>query len=1162
MLVTSSRTLAALVGVVAFSNFAAAQEPQFVVGGRGVGDLFGQQLVALGDVDLDGAPDFAVSAIRDSTLSSERGSVAVHSGVAGQLLYRIDGIATNDRFGWRLAAVDDLDGDGVRDLLVTAGYPPQGSTPIGRVEVRSGATGVLRYTLAATSAGANVFTFGSHIGGCGDVDLDGRGDFFVLATGSGSGRVRVHSGATGAFVREYAGATDFGESAASVMDLDGDGVRELAIGDRGYFQSNPTRRGRVLVHSGRTGALLRTHFGDATNSRFPVALADAGDVDRDGVGDLALSLERTFARSEVRIVSGASSATLREALSRFDDDDFGAALARIGDMDGDGFEDLAVGAPGTFGTLINAGAAYVLSGADGGELLRVPGSVISERIGAAVAGGGDLDGDGRADVLVGAPRFHPAAPPGRVLAFGRVDDDVVLDFELDDDFSTPLENGRAIGGGQRFGRVVQLAGIGPGHFGPATFDSSPTGPNAGGSDPDLLVGRGNVVILQAQSQQTVPGIFDVPDDFAGGGTLVVELLQPARAISLDLVDIDGSLGETAQVRLVDLSGRLRRYQVGSGYTGAVATGQGVRRLDLQTPFIQRGVVADASVSEDVGFDAGEVTRVEVTFSGSGAIDALKLRPFAPSAAGLRLIWSLPPPTSGGYYTFGSILRPAGDIDLDGHDDLLVGERIGPSSSMPTPFVQARSGVDGAVLRTFFGPPDSVSDALGELDLDGDAVPDVVMCGFVESTPALPNSGAARAFSGANGALLWERRGLAQERSAANVVGLGDVDNDGRDDLVLAPAGGSLLPYTVRVVSGATGMILRSIALPNTASSYGALFASGGDMDGDGIDDLLVGLPGDDTGAFDGGRIQVYSGATGALVAERFGAVAGRELGLRVGILDDLDGDGRAEAWVMRIGGTGGYTSDVVAGADLVSVRYTLDGLPTTLGDLDGDGVRDLATSFAVTGPLGVLYTAEGRSGLNGALLFREQHPFDSRFAEFSDAGDSDGDGFDDLAWSRTDPSSSNAFAIEVHSLARANGAAVCFGAASSTGFRAVLRASGSFQVAANDLTLTATGLPSGTLALLLSSPSYGIFEAPAIGGVASDGDLCIAGGPVTRHGSQLAVGLVAVFPLNLGALPTIQAPGGVRAAIVGETRFWQCWYRDNGFPGRSNFSDAIRVTFE
>jgi hypothetical protein len=64
------------------------------------------------------------------------------------------------------------------------------------------------------------------------------------------------------------------------------------------------------------------------------------------------------------------------------------------------------------------------------------------------------------------------------------------------------------------------------------------------------------------------------------------------------------------------------------------------------------------------------------------------------------------------------------------------------------------------------------------------------------------------------------------------------------------------------------------------------------------------------------------------------------------------------------------------------------------------------------------------------------------------------------------------------------------------------------------------------------------------------------------HGPRVAVGGCATYVLDLRALPTIEAPGGMRGAFAGETRYWQCWYRDGGAAGRSNFSDAIRVTFE
>jgi len=1136
----------------------AAQSVLFQLDASTVDSQFGLNVVALDDLDGDGVREFAVSAYNDGLVSPSRGSVSVYSGATRQLRYRVDGAWNYDGLGIRLVAVDDLDGDGLSDLLVTAGFPPQNSRYFGRVEVRSGASGALLYSVTAAAAGNNVNTLGETIGSLGDVDADGRGDFFVYVSESGAGRIHIYSGATGAFLRQHVGVTtNFGRAAASIADQNGDGVRDIAIGDPSYIQYSPAVRGQVLVVSGLNGTLLRTHFGDSTSYSFPLTLADPGDVDRDGVGDLALAIGRSNLGNEVRLLSGANGAPLRLYPSREIDDGFGTWLSNAGDVDGDGFVDLAVGAPLNSGGLVHAGAAYVMSGATGRDLLVATSGELNRYFGSSVAGIGDVDGDGRDDVLVGSPSSRIPPQLSYVRAFGIENTDVTFEFDVDDDFVTPLENGRAVGSGARFGRFIHLLGMGPGHFGPAAFDSSPMGPNASGPSAHLLADSGNVVLLQATSQQTVPGIFDVPSAFAGGGTIVVELLRASRPISIDLVGLDIGANGGANVQLFDTNNRTRSYQVDVGYTGSVAAGMGRRTLDLQTLIRQLGVQGAATVTESVGFDSDEVRRIEVTFVGSGAIDSLRLRPL-PQEVVLRQLWRIEDPSSPGFYTFGSILRAAGDLDGDGRGDLLVAE-----SAAAMPFVQVRSGHDGSILRTISGPIGFVSDVLGELDLDGDSVPDSVVGGFRESTAALPSSGAARAYSGATGALLWLRRGLAGEASAGTLVAMGDLDGDGRDDLALAPYTTTGSPYLVRIVSGASGALIRSIALPAAASHPGAAFGPGLDFDLDGALDLILGLPGLNSAGPGASRIQVYSGATGALLVERFSQAPETLLGIRVAGLNDLDGDGRGELFIGSYVPGIGFVTRIVSGLDLTTPLFSFNGLGEVIGDVDGDGARDFVASRVMVGSTGqVEYNRDCLSGRDGTRIVLARASFADRFDHAADAGDTNGDGLDDIAWSRTIPNNTTRYAVEVHTLDRQNGATVCFGTTNSTGVRAQLRTMGSFRIVSNSMSLVATDIPSGNPTLLLSSAIFGRVPFPVISGVASEGNLCVAGGHVTRHATRLAVGSTATFPLDLTALPTIEAPGFLRAAAVGESRFWQCWYRDQGAPGRSNFSDAIQVTFE
>lgn len=208
-----------------------------------------------------------------------------------------------------------------------------------------------------------------------------------------------------------------------------------------------------------------------------------------------------------------------------------------------------------------------------------------------------------------------------------------LDFETDDDFTTPFVNGQDLSTPPEFGRLVSIGSrqpfAGQQHFGPATFDSTPTGPNQHAEDTDLLVDTGNVVILQESMGQSSPGIFTVPDDSAGGGTITFdftgfEFTEQVEPVSIRLIDIDQGAPRASRVILRDVLGRTRTYIVPGGWTGdLVADGPpGNRVLDLTSLVPQPGLNGNATVTQDSDYIPGEVVHMEIELGGSGAIDDL------------------------------------------------------------------------------------------------------------------------------------------------------------------------------------------------------------------------------------------------------------------------------------------------------------------------------------------------------------------------------------------------------------------------------------------------------------------------------------------------------------------------------------------------------------
>ncbi|MBL8800402.1 MAG: FG-GAP repeat protein [Planctomycetes bacterium] len=200
-----------------------------------------------------------------------------------------------------------------------------------------------------------------------------------------------------------------GTSVAGGYDFDGDGFDDLVVGTPKADTGGKTDNGIVQVISGRTGAVLQQKVGDNSFDQFGSAVAIAGDVDNDGVRDVIAGAPQAsnfpFGQTGMaRAFSGATGATLFTWYGIAAGDRFGHSVDGGFDTNGDGFGDVIVGAPdGDNGALLGAGYFATLSGANGATLLLRFGVNSLGQLGAAVAGVGDLNGDGQRDFVVGAP---------------------------------------------------------------------------------------------------------------------------------------------------------------------------------------------------------------------------------------------------------------------------------------------------------------------------------------------------------------------------------------------------------------------------------------------------------------------------------------------------------------------------------------------------------------------------------------------------------------------------------------------------------------------------------------------------------------------------------------------------------------------------------------
>lgn len=195
-------------------------------------------------------------------------------------------------------------------------------------------------------------------------------------------------------------------SAISVgPDLDGDGFADIAVGAPG-LKKGTSPLGGVLILSGRDFSVLHTLYGAQNGDGFGAALAWCGDVDHDGVADLAVGAPDYFGVGRdsglVRIHSGATWNVIREFKGATKQGQFGFALTDLGDANGDGVDDLLIGAPFDHAAGVVTGLVQLCSGSDGATLLALHGEAGSE-YGWSIGDVGDVDGDSVNDFAVGAP---------------------------------------------------------------------------------------------------------------------------------------------------------------------------------------------------------------------------------------------------------------------------------------------------------------------------------------------------------------------------------------------------------------------------------------------------------------------------------------------------------------------------------------------------------------------------------------------------------------------------------------------------------------------------------------------------------------------------------------------------------------------------------------
>jgi hypothetical protein len=406
--------------------------------GVALNDGLGWSVSGAGDVNGDGYDDVIVGApyYTNGTLNF-CGAAYVHhgspSGVASTASATLTGGGTYDYFGWSVSGAGDVNGDGYDDILVGA-YHYDNFT--GRAYVHHGSSsGVLARASVILTGGAANDQFGFSVAGAGDVNDDGYDDVVIGAPyhSNGalteSGAAYIHHGSTSSVSTSASttltGSATYnflGNSVSGAGDTNGDGFDDVVIGAPGYSSGSLLYSGRAYIHqgsaSGVSSSASSTVTGGAASDYLGYSVAGAGDVNGDGYDDVILganyytsgALPSAGAAyihhgSPSGVTTSASSTLTGSAAYR----ELGFSVASAGDVNNDGFDDVIVGSNNYTG----AGEAYIHQGSAGGVSLiatvTLSGVTLGDGFGWSAAGAGDVNGDGHDDVIVGAPRYDNGA---------------------------------------------------------------------------------------------------------------------------------------------------------------------------------------------------------------------------------------------------------------------------------------------------------------------------------------------------------------------------------------------------------------------------------------------------------------------------------------------------------------------------------------------------------------------------------------------------------------------------------------------------------------------------------------------------------------------------------------------------------------------------------
>ena len=911
-------------------------------------------------------------------------------------------VTGSDNLGTAVCTAGDVNGDGYSDILVGNHMYMVGFQRYGRVDLYLGsATGPsLASDWSYVISGSDYF--GYSVSTAGDINGDGYDDVIIGSPHYANaymqeGRAYVfHGSAHGLSLSPdwtFAGDQDTawcGMCVATAGDVNGDGYDDVLVTspqEAGTFELE----GRVDLFYGSASGLA-PHPSWSRNSwtigYFLVSAAGAGDINGDGYDDFVAGMPGADNyigyTGKVRCWFGSATGPSPfytdisgpAVLSRF-----GASVSIPGDVNGDGYADVLVGAPGHTNDM---GQVQLFLGQSSG-ISTTPswtrnGTGYGSRRGESLFAAGDFNGDGHADVIVGTPGYDAVtADEGMVELHAGTLTGI-------DDLQTALQWYEGEEGDSRIGCAVATAGdVNGDGFG------------------DILIGSEGMACLYYGGTH-YPGEVDA----TRGGTLANEYYGWSVGFTGD-VNADG---------YSDLLAGGHMYSNGQANEGIVQLwlGAGPELLAATADWQFEPNQANANAGWAVA-GAGDVNGDGYGDALMGAVNYSSILPPIDYVGRAYLFYGDPadylgstPWTYTGSYTdegLGVSLATAGDVNADGYADILVGAPgyrvLGSPVGRAMLFLGSSTGpastpdwqIVGTAAGMFFGG--AVSSA-GDLNADGYS--DVVI-----GAPYYANGqafeGAIYVWYGGEDALGpsgtvatadWTvESNLANAEFGGALACAGDLQGDGYGDFVVGLPGYSSGRGRISVYRGSpTGptFVCSKDGPISQASRFGGALSGGGDISNDGLSDYIVGAEYYEDEYYNEGWARLYEGSDiapcGVLSAwQAKGGQAGARLGRSVAIGGDLNGDGFGD---MAIGAP--QTGTLVPNVGTVRVyRGNKHGFQPGAGmdraprQLCADGVTPVALLGKTNSNDGFIIRVHGRTpvGRGSVCLQTEVEPYGVAF---------------------------------------------------------------------------------------------------------------------------------------------------------------------------------------